>query len=380
MTRPDVDVIIVGGGPVGLLLGCALAPSGLSFVVLERRLAPSTDSRAIGIHPPALAQFARLGLLEALLAQGIAVRRGHAFANARLLATLDFGVLPAPYRYVLTLPQAQTEALLATELCARRPGALQRGAAVIGVTQDEAGVIAVVAQGGATHCLRGRYLVACDGKRSLVRSQLGIPWRGGRYPDTYLMGDLQDDTALGHDAAIYLCDAGVVESFPLPEGRRRWVVKTERYFEGATAADLAQLLAARLGLAVDPASATMVSAFGTERYLAAQMVAGRVMLAGDAAHVVSPIGGQGMNLGWLDVAHLAWLLPQLLQGEAGAALSHYQRRRQRAARIAIRRAEFNMALGARWRYPSWRNAAVRVLLTPPFSRILARVFTMDGLV
>jgi 2-polyprenyl-6-methoxyphenol hydroxylase-like FAD-dependent oxidoreductase len=359
-------------------LSCALAQAGVSLAVLERRQAITTGSRSIGIHPPALGHFATLGLAEELLARGIKVRRGLAFANTRLIGALDFTTLPEPYCYVLTLPQEQTEELLRQHLYRLSPEALRLGAGVTAIEQDGAGVTAVYQQGGCRR-LRGRFLVACDGKRSLVRQQLAIPWRGGSYPDTYLMGDLLDDSGLGLDAAIYLCDTGVVESFPLPGGLRRWVVKTEQYLKGATAADLAGLLAARLGVAVAPTSVTMVSAFGVQHYLAKQFVAGRVILAGDAAHVVSPIGGQGMNLGWLDAAHLAELLPRLLRGEAGVDLATYQQQRQRAARTAIRRAEFNMCLGRRWRYPGLRNAAVRAMLRPPLSGLLARVFTMDGL-
>jgi len=378
MNGADVEVVIVGGGPVGLFLGCALAQEGVSLAVLEQRQALTADSRSIGIHPPALRHFATLGLAEALLARSVKVKRGHAFANTRLLGTLDFAALPEPYRYVLTLPQAQTEELLAQRLYQLQPDALRLGASVTAIEQDSAGVTAVYQQGGHRRRLRGRYLVACDGKRSLVRQQLAIPWRGGSYPDSYLMGDVRDDSALGDDAAIYLCDAGLVESFPLPGGLRRWVVKTECYLKEATAADLAGLLAARLGVAVAPASATTVSAFGVQRYLAARFVVGRVILAGDAAHVVSPIGGQGMNLGWLDAGYLAALLPRLLLGEAGVDQT-YHRQRQQAARTAIRRAEFNMCLGRRWRYPGLRNAAVRAMLMPPLAGLLARVFTMDGL-
>lgn len=379
MSDTEIEVIIVGGGPVGLFMSCALAQAGVSLAVLEQRQTAATDSRSIGIHPPALQHFKTLGLLEALLARGVKVARGHAFANTRPIGTLDFATLPEPYRYVLTLPQAQTEELLAQRLYQLQPEALRRGAAVTTIAQDDAGVTAVYQQNGLTRRLRGRYLVACDGKRSLVRQQLAVPWHGGSYPDSYLMGDFPDDTALNHDAAIYLCDAGVVESFPLPSGLRRWVVKTEHYLKGATAADLAGLLAARLDVVVAPEAATMISAFGVQRYLAERFVVGRVILAGDAAHVVSPIGGQGMNLGWLDAAYLAKLLPPLLRGEAGIDLATYNQQRQRAARTAIRRAEFNMRLGRRWRYPGLRNSAVRTMLRPPLGRLLARVFTMDGL-
>lgn len=363
------DAIVVGGGAVGLFLGCRLAQLGLECRVLERRHAPPPHSRAIGIHPPALERLAELGLAEAFLREGVRIARGHAFAGTRRLGTLEFTACPPPYPFVLTLPQPRTEALLAQRLDQLAPGALRCGAEVTGFGADAQGVSVTLADGDT---LRARYLVAADGKESGVRHRLGIPFRGGQYPDTYLMGDFADTTTLGSDAGLYLTRAGLIESFPLPGGVRRWVVKTPRFVENPEATLLGQLVQERLGVQLPLETNTMLSAFGVQRFLADRFVQGRVALVGDAAHVLSPIGGQGMNLGWLG----AWRLAESLVAENG--LDGYASHR-RAAKQAIRRAEFNTVMGRATPLAPLRDALAWSILHTPLRRTFARVFTMRGL-
>lgn len=406
----DVDVLIVGGGPVGLFLAAQLALAGARPRVLERRRAPLPHSRSIGIHPPALEALAPLGVVPELEAAGVRVRRGHAFAATgspatggapappRLLGSLDFARLPPPYPFVLTLPQEGTEALLEARLAELAPDALQRGVEVVGLEQDArevrlrvrradhgtagdaAGTGGGASRAGADPCVwRAPLAVACDGHRSAVRGWLGVPAAARPYPDRFLMGDFADASGFGADAAIFLTDAGVVEAFPLPGGRRRWVAATPQLERDAGAARLAALVARRTGHRLDPATCTMLSAFGVERRLAARFAVGRVVLAGDAAHVLSPIGGQGMNLGWLDAAALVPALEAALDAGDPAPLRGWARRRRRAARAAIRRAEWNMRLGRPWR-PRWpRDRLVQLALTPPLAPAAARLFTMRGL-
>ena len=375
------DVLVVGGGPTGLFLGLRLAQLGLNVRVLERGETRAAHSRSIGVHPPSLERFAALGLIDALLARGVTVRRGHAFANRGFLGTLEFASLPGPYPFVLTLPQGETEGVLSAALRRACPGALRRGAEVLHITPSEEEVRVQYRFEGETREVRAAFVVGCDGKESAVRQFLGVPFKGGPYADAYLMGDFADNTTFGADAAIYLTDGGIVESFPLPGGVRRWVAKTEGYAREATAHHLAALIEARLGHPLPLETNTMLSAFGVQHFLARTFTKGRVVLAGDAAHVLSPIGGQGMNLGWLD----AWML-----GETFALVFNenkryeplfalYNQRRLKAARAALRRAEFNMMMGRRTALSGLRNGAVRVGLKWPLEPLLARLFTMHGL-
>ncbi len=365
----DVDVIVVGGGAVGLFLGCRLAQLGLSCRVLERRAEPTPHSRAIGIHPPALELLAELGVAEAFLREGVRVTRGHAFAGTRRLGTLEFSACRPPYRFILTLPQPRTEAILAARLRELAPEALTLGAEVAGLKVGAEGVT-VTLVGGDT--LRAHYLVAADGKESRVRHLLGIPFGGGPYPDTYLMGDFTDTTTLGSDAGLYFTHAGLVESFPLPGGVRRWVAKTPGFVTEPTPELLGELVAERLGAPLPLATNTMLSAFGVQRFLAGRFVSGRAALIGDAAHVLSPIGGQGMNLGWLG----AWRLADSLA--AGTGLTGYAAHR-RTARRAIRRAEFNTVMGRASPVAPLRDAFAWSILHTPARRVFAAAFTMRGL-
>ena len=375
------DVLVVGGGPTGLFLGLRLAQLGLDVRVLERSCTRPPHSRSIGIHPPSLERLGALGLIDAFLARGVTVRRGHAFANKEFLGTLEFASLPGPYPFVLTLPQSVTESVLSAELCRAYPAVLSRGAEVVRVTPGEREVRVQVRCEGEVQEVRAAFVVGCDGKKSAVRGLLGVPFVGGAYTDTYLMGDFEDNTPFGADAAIYLTDGGIIESFPLPGGVRRWVVKTEDYAREATAADMSARVGARLGHPLPVETNTMLSAFGVQHFLARRFTEGRVALAGDAAHVLSPIGGQGMNLGWLD----AWTLGETFalvfsEGKRYEPLfALYNQRRLRAARAAIRRAEFNMMMGRKTALSRLRNGAVKVALRRPLEPLLARLFTMQGL-
>lgn len=419
-----VDVAVVGAGPVGLLLAGLLLQRGLSVVVLEARKQGSEHSRAIGIHPPGLAVLAQLGLAEAAIAAGTPIFRGEAWCDGELLGGLDISEAAGRYPFVLALPQRETERLLRERLVELNGGRdpVRRGARVVALAQrGEAVEITVDAAGGAGRGVRARYIVGADGARSRVREYSGIRWRAFGDAQPYLMGDFRSEvgrpgerarpghpgalpasaglrapTAAPHAATTALLAferGGVVESFPLPGGWRRWVVLTEGLKAAPRVADLTEIVRQRTGIELGPAlgsdedarrSARSISAFAVRQHLAGSMAAGRIALAGDAAHEVSPIGGQGMNLGWLDAAALAPALELAVRGgpALGArALAEYGAQRRRAARRTVLQASFNMGVGqpARGRRLAARNALVRLLARPPFRALLAQAFTMRGL-
>ena len=387
-----VDLVIVGGGPVGLLAGCAAAHAGLRFIVLEASPTPRPGSRAIGIHPPALDILADLGLLEEFLDSGVRIRRGRAFAEARRpLGALDFGLLRPPHDFVLTVPQSRTEAILEERLGKARPGALIRGAAVTAVSgADSVGSahapIAVEARESADAALRfpASFVLGCDGGRSTVRKAMGIRRKGGPYPHRYLMADFPDATDSEGVAELYLHPDGLVESFPLSGALRRWVIELGTETPESGPVPLRTLLVEihrRCEVELDAERARGFSYFEAEHYIATDFHRGRVLLTGDAAHVVSPIGGQGMNLGWMNAMEAVAAIREEIDGRAGSgvAIQRWSVAARRRARRAIRRAEQNMLLGHRPTFPRLRELAVRGLLLPPFRRTLAQRFTMGGL-
>jgi 2-polyprenyl-6-methoxyphenol hydroxylase-like FAD-dependent oxidoreductase len=370
------DVLIVGGGPVGLFTAILLAQAGVEVEVLERRTERSSHSRAIGIHPPALAALERAGVADALIAAGVRIPGGIARSRGQTVAELSFARLPGRHRYVLAIPQEQTERILAERLADLAPNALRRGETVEAVHDVGAAVVTVTDRG--TH--RSALLIGADGARSTVRSAAGIRAGVRPYPDAYVMGDFPDTTGDGSTAALYLEPGGIVESFPLPGSVRRWVVRMPALLEDPTAEAVAGLVAERTGVPVDTRNNTMLSSFAVRRRIADRFIQGRVALIGDAAHEVSPIGGQGMNLGWLDAAQLVPLVVASLAGtDVGLGLRRFNDERRRAALAASRQAHINMMLG-RPLPSSWLSVRNRVMGRaaglPSVHDAVARTFTM----
>ena len=380
-----LDALIVGGGPVGLYLGCLLSLRGLSVQVLETRREISAHSRAVGLHPLALELFERVGLAQAAVSAGVRVPGGVLRGPGGVLGELELSTVSVQYPFVLTLPQRDTETLLQARFAELAPGALRRGVRVTQISQTAQGVCVTATQTNESQdeetChFQARFVIGADGRRSTVRQLSQIPFEGRTYPDAYLMGDFPDTTAYGPRAAIYLLPGGVVESFPLPGQVRRWVAHTGALRPDATPAELTHLLRERTGLHIPAGECRMLSAFEARRHAAAAMHSGRVLLIGDAAHEVSPIGGQGMNLGWLDAAALAPLLELALTSHQldSRPFGQFSRERLAAARRAARQAEINMFLG-RPATPGTlrlREKTLGAVLRSRAAPKLAEVFTM----
>jgi len=382
MTKTDhnIPVVIIGGGPVGLFLAISLLNKGIDCKVIEKRSGPVPDSRSLGIHPVSLELFDELGITEPFLKSVLKIKKGLALTENKMLGEISFEHCPKPHNYILACPQFITEKILRDELKKLDETALITEAEFLGYQEaDNSIVVKYSNQENQTYQISASWLIGCDGKNSPVRKQASIHYSGKRYDDTYIMGDFEDTTEFRNDAAVFLPKGGLIECFPLPDGMRRWVVKTDSYIPEPNQDKLAGLVNKRIGYDLSSVKSTMLSSFGVQHFMAETFARGRVVLAGDAAHVVSPIGGQGMNLGWLDCRYIADLFSDSGTGKDLHDLSPYSQKQRKVAQQIARRAEINMALGRKQYFPAIRNLFIRGILGSSLRNKVAELFTMRGL-
>lgn len=376
------DVVVIGGGPVGAFLAALLAERGLDVTVWEKRRTTPPSSRAIGVHPPSLESFTRIDIADQVVERAVEIRRGIARTGGRTLGSVSFARVSDRFPFVASLPQFVTQALVEDRLEALAPGALQKGVELLALDDVQPDRVRLHGRAdGADVFEVARFVVGADGPRSAVRHLLGITASLQAYDAPFVMGDFRDDTGDGDDAVVHLESAGVVESFPLPEGRRRFVIRIDEAMARPTPETVAALIGQRIGVTPDVGTGTGVSAFAPRRRMAEHLVRGRVVLIGDAAHEISPIGGQGMNLGWLDADALAPLLVAGVERDRvdTAALETFEADRLKAAWRAARQAEANMSMG---RPSSGLKKAARDLgfglaLASPAKHLLARTYAMS---
>lgn len=321
MYNTHTEVIIVGAGPVGLTLACELRLAGIHVAVLERRAERTTQSRALTIHGRTLEMLGLRGLDQRFTALGKPLSSGH-FAG--LDSRLDFSSVDSPHPYTLFLPQSSTERLLEERLL-EEDVAIVRGALVGQVQQDAHGVMVSGTCEGEPFSLRAQYLIGADGAHSLVRQQADIPFDGVAATCSMLMGDVLLRHPPASPVLALTNAAGSLMMVPLGDGRHRVIVMNAQRphvaaTEAATLEELAQVSTAIAGHDFGLHDPVWLSRFGDETRLARRYRQGRIFLAGDAAHIHMPAGGQGMNVGMQDAMNLGWKLAGVLKGHAPDSL------------------------------------------------------------
>lgn len=315
-----IDVIIAGGGPTGLMLAGELRLHGVHALVLEKEAEPAGYVRALGLHVRSIEVLDQRGLLERFLALGRQHPLGGFFAG---LAKPSPSGLDTAHGYVLGIPQPTTERLL-TEHATEAGVEIRRGCELVGLSQDEDGVTVELADGTQ---LRSRYLVGCDGGRSTVRKLLGVGFPGEPAKVETLLGEME----LSEDPATVAAIVAEVRrtqlrfgAGPVGNGAYRVVVPAEGVAGDRTVPptieEFKQRLRAFAGTDFGVHSPRWLSRFGDATRLAERYRVDRVLLAGDAAHVHPPVGGQGLNLGIQDAFNLGWKLAAEVSGWAPEGL------------------------------------------------------------
>ncbi len=377
----STEVAIVGAGPVGLFLAARLAKLGVKCLLLERRPKPFRHSRSIGIHAPSLRMLEELGLTEKITAVGVKVCKGKAFSGAICLGELSFASCPKPFNFVLTVPQYDTEQILEEHLAAVLPDAIHRGAVIQSIQPGEKNVSLVTKNNvtGDIIDITASLVVGCDGHESTVRARLGAGFEGGVYPDTFVMGDYRDTTDFGDEARVYLDVHGLLESFPLPNKTRRWVVQTDELKHDPDDASFEQWVKERSGAELKGSVIGLLTSFQAAHHIASRCSSGRLLIAGDAAHIMSPIGGQGMNTGWQDAWDAGEAAHAILKDDAPMekVLHAYDAKVRHRAAAAIKRSELYMSLGRKSKYPTFRNTVLSFVLRSPLKRKIAHMVTMN---
>jgi 2-polyprenyl-6-methoxyphenol hydroxylase-like FAD-dependent oxidoreductase len=330
----DTDVLVVGAGPSGLALAASLVNKGVATTVVDRQAAGANTSRAAVVNARTLEVLDDLDVSRRLVKEGVQAPRFTIRDGRRTLIPVDFSTLPTDYPYSLMVPQATTERLLLERLT-ELGGTVIRPKVLASVAQDADGVTAVFEDGDV---LRARYAVGADGIHSTVREQAGIGFEGGVYQESFALADVR----LGGEAPVdevilFWARAGLTVVAPLPGEVYRIVAPVTEAPEEPSAAFIQQILDER-GLGAGRMVVTDViwgSRFRIHHRVADTYRAGRLLLAGDAAHVHSPAGGQGMNLGIQDGVALADALARVLGGAADSVLDEYSAARRPIAQQVV---------------------------------------------
>jgi 2-polyprenyl-6-methoxyphenol hydroxylase-like FAD-dependent oxidoreductase len=389
----ETDVLVVGAGPVGLTVAIGLRLRGVDVTLIDDQAAGANTSRAAVVHPRTVEVLDGLGVAGALGDRALHLREFSVRDRDRVLLPLSFGALPTPFPEILMVPQSTTEQVLLDRLT-ELGGQVLRPHRVGDIRQDPEGVTATIdgvdgadAVGASAtrrpHHIRARYLVGADGLHSTVRERAGIGFSADRGGESLTLADVTVTGGLPEDeVVIYFSKAGMLVSAPLPDGTVRIVAEVDEAPADPDTGHLQQLLDER-GPQAERAVVTDVvwgSRFLVHHRVADTFRSGRFLLAGDAAHVHSPAGGQGMNLGIRDAASLAGALAAALGGAGDAPLASYadSRRPRAQAVVSLARRITPLATTGPWLRPV-RNLLLQAAGGVPTarSRLAARLAGLD---
>jgi 2-polyprenyl-6-methoxyphenol hydroxylase-like FAD-dependent oxidoreductase len=373
----QTEVLVVGAGPTGLVLALWLKAFGVQFRIIDKAREPGMRSRALAMHARTLEFYRQLGVADQAVKAGLKMVAANLWVRGRKAGRIplgDIGQGLSPYPFVLILPQDVHERLLIEQLM-QSGVAVERPVELLSIDENEARVLARLSHGdGREETVEAQYVVGCDGAHSILRDSLGVGFPGGTYSHLFYVADV---TASGpvtdQELHVALDDADFLAVFPLQgQGRVRLVGTIDGASEGRQRTlsfeDVSKAAIEHLRISVG--TVNWFSTYRVHHRVAHHFRRGRTFLAGDAAHIHSPVGGQGMNTGIGDATNLAWKLADVLKGAGKGLLDSYEQERIPFARQLVQTTDRAFTI------VSSDGALARFVRTEVVPRLLPRLFEL----
>jgi len=338
MLPAETEVLIVGAGPTGLALAAVLQKAGVNHVLIDALAGAQNTSRAAVVHAHTLEMLEAIDAVAPLSAASLPLTNFTVRDRDQPLLAVDFTHLPSAFQHMLMVPQSTTEAVLHDRL-STLGGEIHRSIAALGARAEGDGATVRVGTAEGERSIHARYVVGADGMHSAIREAAGIGFKGAAYGESFVLADVKMEWPLGPvEVSLFFSPAGLVVVAPLPDRSYRIVATLENAPERVGLDDIQRLLDAR-GPAAEPGRVSEVvwsSRFRVHHRLADTYRQGPFLLMGDAAHVHSPAGGQGMNTGLADAIVLGQALSAVIRnGAPETALDDYSRLRRTAAKEVL---------------------------------------------
>ncbi len=337
MHQKIVDVLIVGAGPTGLTLACELRRRGIQIRLIDKMLERTTQSRALGLQARSLEIFEKLGVLDKILDRGLPVDTVKLYENGKQIGMTSLSILSIAYPFVLVTPQADTEEILTNRL-EELGGQIERSLTLVSLRGNQA---TIANSAGEQEVITATWIVGCDGAHSAVRHALHIPFRGIKFTENFALADvvIENCPISRHEIHGYMSPAGVLGVLALPKKDHFRLITT--FHDDTTTGDLKipfleKVIQDRTKISISIQDVLWASMFTIHRRIVPRMTQGFVFLCGDAAHIHSPAGGQGLNIGIQDAFNLAWKLALVHQRRAHPELLEtYQEERHPVAQKTL---------------------------------------------